>query len=65
VIAVLIVILCRGDKRPQVADIKRAIKIAADWKECTMAMKKRVKENFLRYDTPVNLKVIENFKLRR
>lgn len=31
--SVVIVILCGGDKRTQAADIKRAIKIAADWKE--------------------------------
>ena len=31
--AMVIVILCGGDKRTQAADIKRAIKIAADWKE--------------------------------
>jgi len=29
----LVVILCGGDKKTQAADIKRAIKIAADWKE--------------------------------
>ncbi len=29
----IVVILCGGDKRTQTADIKRAIKIAADWKE--------------------------------
>jgi putative addiction module killer protein len=29
----VIVILCGGDKRTQASDIKRAIKIAADWKE--------------------------------
>jgi len=29
----VVVILCGGDKRTQTADIKRAIKIAADWKE--------------------------------
>jgi putative addiction module killer protein len=29
----VVVILCAGDKRTQAADIKRAIKIAADWKE--------------------------------
>ncbi len=29
----VVVILCGGDKRTQAADIKRAIKIAADWKE--------------------------------
>ncbi len=29
----IVVILCGGDKRTQSADIKRAIKIAADWKE--------------------------------
>ncbi len=29
----VLVILCGGDKRTQAADIKRAIKIAADWKE--------------------------------
>jgi putative addiction module killer protein len=29
----IVVILCGGDKRSQAADIKRAIKIAADWKE--------------------------------
>jgi putative addiction module killer protein len=29
----IVVILCGGDKRTQAADIKRAIKIAADWKE--------------------------------
>jgi putative addiction module killer protein len=29
----VVVILCGGDKRSQAADIKRAIKIAADWKE--------------------------------
>ena len=28
----VVVILCGGDKRSQAADIKRAIKIAADWK---------------------------------
>ncbi len=31
--AAIVVILCGGDKRTQAADIKRAIKIAADWKE--------------------------------
>ncbi len=31
--AAVVVILCGGDKRTQTADIKRAIKIAADWKE--------------------------------
>ena len=31
--AAVVVILCGGDKRTQAADIKRAIKIAADWKE--------------------------------
>jgi len=29
----VIVILCGGDKRTQAADIARAIKLAADWKE--------------------------------
>ena len=29
----VVVTLCAGDKRTQAADIKRAIKIAADWKE--------------------------------
>ena len=29
----VVVILCGGDKRSQAADVKRAIKIAADWKE--------------------------------
>ena len=29
----IVVILCGGDKRTQAADVKRAIKIAADWKE--------------------------------
>lgn len=29
----VVVILCGGDKRTQAADIKRAIKIFADWKE--------------------------------
>jgi putative addiction module killer protein len=29
----VVVILCGGEKRTQAADIKRAIKIAADWKE--------------------------------
>jgi putative addiction module killer protein len=29
----VVLILCGGDKRTQAADIKRAIKIAADWKE--------------------------------
>ena len=29
----VIVILCGGDKRTQAADIKRAIRIAADWME--------------------------------
>jgi putative addiction module killer protein len=29
----IVVILCGGDKRSHAADIKRAIKIAADWKE--------------------------------
>jgi putative addiction module killer protein len=29
----VVVILCGGDKRTQAADIKRPIKIAADWKE--------------------------------
>jgi putative component of toxin-antitoxin plasmid stabilization module len=29
----IVVILCGGDKRSQAAYIKRAIKIAADWKE--------------------------------
>jgi len=29
----VVVILCGGDKRTQAADIKRAIKIVADWKE--------------------------------
>lgn len=29
----VVVILCGGDKRTRAADIKRAIKIAADWKE--------------------------------
>jgi putative addiction module killer protein len=29
---VLVVLLCGGDKRTQNADIKRAIKIAQDWK---------------------------------
>ena len=29
----IVVILCGGDKKTQAADIKRAIKIAADWKE--------------------------------
>ncbi len=29
----VVVILCGGDTRTQAADIKRAIKIAADWKE--------------------------------
>ena len=29
----VVVILCGGDKKTQAADIKRAIKIAADWKE--------------------------------
>ena len=29
----VVVILCGGDKRTQTADIKRAVKIAADWKE--------------------------------
>jgi len=31
--SVVVVILCGGDKKTQAADIKRAIKIAADWKE--------------------------------
>ena len=31
--ALLIVLLAGGDKRTQDADIKRAIKIARDWKE--------------------------------
>ena len=31
--AAVVLILCGGDKRTQAADIKRAIKIAADWKE--------------------------------
>jgi putative addiction module killer protein len=29
----VVVILCGDDKKTQAADIKRAIKIAADWKE--------------------------------
>jgi putative addiction module killer protein len=29
----IVVILCGGDKRTQAADVKRAIKIAANWKE--------------------------------
>jgi len=29
----VVVILCGGDKKTQAADIKRAIKIAVDWKE--------------------------------
>jgi putative addiction module killer protein len=29
----VVVILCGGDKKTQAADIKRAVKIAADWKE--------------------------------
>jgi len=29
----IVVTLCGGDKRTQTADIKQAIKIAADWKE--------------------------------
>jgi putative addiction module killer protein len=29
----VVVILCGGDKKTQAGDIKRAIKIAADWKE--------------------------------
>jgi putative component of toxin-antitoxin plasmid stabilization module len=29
----VVLILCGGDKRTQAADIKRAIKIVADWKE--------------------------------
>jgi len=29
----VVVIQCAGDKRTQAANIKRAIKIAADWKE--------------------------------
>ena len=29
----VVVILCGGDKKTQAADIKRAINIAADWKE--------------------------------
>jgi putative addiction module killer protein len=29
----VVVILCGGDMKTQAADIKRAIKIAADWKE--------------------------------
>jgi putative addiction module killer protein len=29
----VVVILCGGDKRTQAADIKRAVKIAADWEE--------------------------------
>jgi putative addiction module killer protein len=29
----VLVILCGGDKKTQAADIKRAVKIAADWKE--------------------------------
>jgi putative addiction module killer protein len=29
----VIVLLCGGDKRTQAADIARAIKLAADWKE--------------------------------
>ncbi len=29
----IVVILCGGDKRTQAADIKRAIRIAADWME--------------------------------
>jgi putative addiction module killer protein len=29
----IVVILCAGDKRTQAADIKRAMKIGADWKE--------------------------------
>lgn len=31
--AVIVVILCGGDKRTQTADIKRAFKIAEDWKD--------------------------------
>ena len=31
--SLVIVILCGGDKRTQAADIKRAMKIAADWKD--------------------------------
>jgi putative addiction module killer protein len=29
----VVVIRCGGDKRTQAADIKRAVKIAADWEE--------------------------------
>ena len=29
----IVVILCGGDKRTQAADIKRAMRIAEDWKE--------------------------------
>lgn len=29
----VVVILCGGHKKTQAADIKRAVKIAADWKE--------------------------------
>ena len=31
--AIVVVILCGGDKRSQAADIERAIEIAKDWKE--------------------------------
>src|SRR3954465_9793712 len=31
--AMLVVVLCAGDKRTQDADIKRAIEIAASWKD--------------------------------
>jgi putative addiction module killer protein len=29
----IVVILCAGDKRTQAADIRRAVKMSADWKE--------------------------------
>ena len=31
--AAMVVILCGGDKRTQAADIKRAVKIAKEWKD--------------------------------
>jgi putative addiction module killer protein len=29
----IVVILCAGDKRTQAADVRRAVKMSADWKE--------------------------------
>jgi probable addiction module antidote protein len=53
---ILAVLLCGGDKRTQDADIKRAIKIAKDWKGGCMAIKRRKKETFSRWDAADYLK---------